>query len=71
MVERNVAHIVEIRGVYDGWSFAVRTDGVVVNRWAMRDDPTRAEPGYERRYQATEKVLGDKPRGRMDSLVWD
>lgn len=30
----NIDHVIEIRGVYDGWSVAVLTDGTWVNRWA-------------------------------------
>jgi hypothetical protein len=53
-----VEYLIEIQGVYDGWSAAVLTDPpAYVNRWSVMDDPTRPEPGYERRFQATEDYM--------------
>ena len=51
-----IAHLVELRGVYDGWSIAVLTDGTQVNRWE-NDEGTGAKPGYERRYDAAQKAI--------------
>lgn len=51
-----IAELVELPGVYDGWSIAVLTDGTRINRWA-NEDGTAAREGYERRYLLTQKVL--------------
>lgn len=32
-----VEHLIEIRGVYDGWSVARLKDGRMVNRWPPED----------------------------------
>lgn len=48
--------LIELRGVYDGWSFAVMTDGSLFNRWA-NDAGDGPMPGYERRYEATRKAM--------------
>ena len=29
-----IDHLIELRGVYDGWSIAVYADGTIKNRWA-------------------------------------
>ena len=50
-----IAHLIEFRGVYDGWSIAVLKDGSLVNRWAEPDGTPRA--GYERRFKATEAAI--------------
>ena len=50
-----IAHIIELRGVYDGWSIAVLKDGSLVNRWAEPDGTPSA--GYERRFKATEEAI--------------
>ena len=50
-----IAHIIELRDVYDGWSIAVLKDGSLVNRWAEPDGTPRA--GYEGRFKATEDAL--------------
>lgn len=50
-----IDHLIEIRGVYDGWSIAVHRDGSLHNRWAQSDGT--AIPGYERRWQATEDAI--------------
>lgn len=48
-------YTIELRGVYDGVSIFVYTDGCLVNRWAEDDgSPSR---GYERRFEATQKVI--------------
>lgn len=57
--EDRIAMLVEILGLYDGWSIAVLTDGTLVNRWA-NDDGTAAAEGYERRYAATEKYIVER-----------
>lgn len=50
MIDReNVAYLVELRGVYDGWSIAVMKDGSRVNRWDKKD--------YPKRWAATQAVL--------------
>lgn len=59
-----VATLIELRGVYDGWSVAVMKDGSRLNRWANADG-TGPAPGYWRRYEATEAFLrGEEPDGR-------
>jgi hypothetical protein len=61
-----IAHLVELRGVYDGWSIAVMKDGSLVNRWA--DDDGSAAEGYERRWAATDEVIAlMKVERRIDS----
>lgn len=50
-----VDHLVELRGVYDGWSIAVYTDGTIHNRWA--DSKGQPHPGYERRWAATRDAI--------------
>ena len=53
-----IDHLVELRGVYDGWSVAVMKDGTKINRWAN-------EPGYERRAAIVDAYLaGEEPNGR-------
>lgn len=32
-----VAHVIEVRGVHDGWSVAVMRDGSMRNRWTPGD----------------------------------
>ena len=51
----DIAYLIEIRGVYDGWSIAVMKDGTMRNRWA-NDDGTPVE-GYERHWAATEEYM--------------
>lgn len=50
------AYVIELRGVYDGWSIGVLPDGTLVNRWA-RPDANVAYQGYERRFEAAEKAI--------------
>jgi hypothetical protein len=52
-----IDHIIELQGVYDGWSIAIYTDGTIKNRWA-NDAGDGPEPGYERRWLATEDAIG-------------
>lgn len=60
----DVAHTIEIPGVYDGWSIAVLKDGTMINRWADTEDPTKPAEGYERRYRMTEEAIrGDLSGG--------
>jgi len=70
----NVDHIIEIPGVYDGWSIAVISDPTYcyVNRWADENNPTIPMPGYERRFRATEEYIerSKVARGRVVDLVW-
>lgn len=40
-------YLIEIRGVYDGWSIGVTPDGEYVNRW----------PKGDYRYEATQEVI--------------
>lgn len=42
-----VEYLVEIRGLYDGWTFAVMKDGTAVNRW----------PADDRRHAVTEESM--------------
>lgn len=51
-----IDHVIELRGVYDGWSIAVLKDGRMLNRWA-NDAGDGPEPGYERRYELTKKAM--------------
>lgn len=50
-----IEHLIELRGVYDGWSIARLKDGRLINRWA--DDNGQPLPGYERRHAATEDAI--------------
>lgn len=49
-----VEYFVEIRGVYDGWSFAVMKDGHCVNRWPVEDP----------RHAATEELMREHAEWR-------
>lgn len=51
-----IAHLIELRGVYDGWSVAVMKDGTLVNRWGDGDGPYA---GYERRFNATAEAIAN------------
>lgn len=54
----DVDHLIELRGVYDGWSVAVMKDGTRVNRW-------ESITGYEGRAAVTAAFLrGEEPNGR-------
>ena len=50
-----IDHLIELRGVYDGWSIARLKDGSLVNRWADNDGVVHE--GYERRWRATEDTI--------------
>lgn len=50
-----IDHLIELRGVYDGWIIAVHKDGTLHNRWA--DEDGNAIPGYERQWRATEEAI--------------
>lgn len=56
--EAEVDHLIELHGIYDGWSIAVLKDGTKVNRWAGIE-------GYEARAERTQayidKWLTDEP----------
>lgn len=52
----DVDYVIEIPGVYDGWSIAVLTDGTWWNRWGNDDDTGPAE-GYERRWRLTQEYI--------------
>lgn len=54
----DIDHVIELRGVYDGWSVAVLKNGIRVNRWAGIDG--QAIPGYERRWKMTEDYLAGR-----------
>jgi hypothetical protein len=46
----DVGMLCEIRGVYDGWSWAILKDGRAVNRW---------EPEDGRRYRIAQRCVDD------------
>lgn len=53
---QEVAHVIELRGVYDGWSVAVLADGTYHNRW--RGEGSRRE-------KVTDAFInGEEPSGR-------
>lgn len=54
--EKQIDYLVEIAGIYDGWSIAVLKDGSQVNRWE-NDEGTGPGPGYERRYIRTQELI--------------
>lgn len=57
-LDAEVDHLIELRGVYDGWSVKVLKDGTRINRWA-------GIPGYERRAAIVEAFLnGEDANGR-------
>jgi hypothetical protein len=57
-------HLIELRGVYDGWSVRVLKDGTRVNRWI--DAATGLPyPGAEWRAKTVAAYLaGEEPLGR-------
>lgn len=58
-----LVQVIELRGVYDGWSVGVLSDGSRFNRWG--DGNGKALPGYERRWEVTEAFLnGEEANGR-------
>jgi hypothetical protein len=50
----HIAALVELRGVYDGWSVAVMDDGRRLNRWT-------GVVGMERRAALTDAFLAGEP----------
>lgn len=55
---QTVQHLIELRGVHDGWSVAVLEDGTLVNRWSGIE-------GYERRAGVVDAfIAGEEPNGR-------
>ena len=71
-MDSNIDHLIEIPGVYDGWSIAVIREPTYayVNRWARKDDPLLPEPEYERRYRRTEEYIEQSgvTRGRLENV---
>lgn len=60
----DVDYIVELRGVYDGWSVAMLEDGTAWNRWG-NEEQDGPDDGYEGRYLATQAyIAGEEPNGR-------
>lgn len=53
--------LIEIRGVYDGWSIAEMKDGTLVNRWD-EDDP---------RYLPTEDFMDGMEMDRAEVAAWE
>ena len=52
---KQVIGLIELRGIYDGWSIAVLEDGTRYNRWAGRE-------GEEHRAELTEAFIrGEGP----------
>ncbi len=51
----DIDYLIELRGVYDGWSIAVLKDGTMLNRWA--DEDGRALAGYKDRFERTQKAI--------------
>lgn len=60
---QEVQSLIELRGVYDGWSVAVMEDGSMVNRWSIKDVDGNviAFPGVERRFETTQSYLRGEP----------
>jgi hypothetical protein len=56
MATSPIAMLIELQGVYDGWSIALYEDGTMVNRWA-NEDGTGPQPGLERRWGAAEEYI--------------
>lgn len=52
-----IDHLVEIQGLYDGWSIAVFRDGRVYNRWQSKENCLLPAEGLQRRYEETEKYI--------------
>jgi hypothetical protein len=58
-IKGQVSHLIELRGVYDGWSIAVLDDGTFWNRW---------EPEDGRRYTLTEQAIYDYTNEKVEAL---
>lgn len=54
-----VSHLIELRGVYDGWSVAVYEDGTRANRWV--DESGIPYPGQEARAATVNAFLAGEP----------
>lgn len=61
-----IDYLIELRGVYDGWSISVWTDGTIKNRWANATQ-SGPEPGYERRWKATENAIAEIRSGEVEA----
>jgi hypothetical protein len=48
-----VQMLVEIRGLYDGWSYAIMKDGTAVNRWPVGDRRWKTAQEQVERHNAT------------------
>lgn len=48
---RQVDHLIELRGIYDGWSVAMLADGTMHNRW----------PPEHRRHRPTQDWIDRTP----------
>jgi len=55
--EDDIAYLVEIPGVYDGWSVAVHKDGSMTNRWARLHEEYYASEVITDRYEATQRWI--------------
>lgn len=57
--------LIELRGVYDGWSVAVGEDGTMANRWHPNDSRyARTQQfidSYGGKYTFKNNELGDRP----------
>lgn len=56
--EEDVDYLIELRGVYDGWSIAVHKDGSMHNRWA--DEDGNPVVGRQRQWLATQNAIESK-----------
>ena len=59
MPDKKVKALVEIRGVYDGWSYILYEDGSMKNRWDPVQDP--------RRYSLTQEVINQQMKDNNDT----
>ena len=62
MTDDNISHLIELRGVYDGYSIIVYKDGTMKNRWASAHGGPAV--GYEWRWQATEEAIAEMSKAR-------
>lgn len=61
--EDEIVGLIELRGVYDGYSIVVLGDGTRFNRWG--DGEGNPLPGHEYRWEVTEAFLnGEESNGR-------
>lgn len=47
--------LIELRGIYDGWSVALLEDGTMLNRWEREGGGPI--PGLEHRWEAAEEYI--------------